>query len=173
MNKLLMTAFFLVISISSIAVALQTDDPAPTFALRDNTDRNFYLSDCVGPKKKKPVKGVVLNFFASYCKPCRNELPVLNSLTDEFEKKGVKVVIIGFNEDFDRIAEMLAGLKVDKPIVLSDRYGKVGEKYGVRHLPMTFFINADGRIKDVIRGELPEIEKVLRTKVEKLIGSSQ
>ena len=163
----LLAAFTL---LATTAFALKLNEPAPSFALRDSTDCNFYLSDYVGPKKKKPCKGVILSFFASYCKPCRNELPVLNGLVDEFEKKGIKVVLIGFNEDFDKIGEMLNELKVDKPVILADRYGKVGEKYGVKFLPMTLFIAPDGTVRDMIRGELPDIEKVFRQKAAKLAG---
>ena len=156
--------------LATTAFALKLNDPAPSFALRDSANANFYLTDYVGPKKKKPCKGVIISFFASYCKPCRNELPILNSLVDEFEKQGIKIIVIGFNEDFDKIGEMLSELKVDKPIILADRYGKVGEKYGVKFLPMTVFIAPDGTVKDMIRGELPDIERVFREKAGKLAG---
>jgi len=145
------------------------NDPAPPFSLRDSNGGNFFFSDYIGPKKKQQVKGIILSFFASYCEPCRHELPVLNSLVDEFEKKGIKVVIVGSKEDFDKISAMLDELKVDKPIILSDTYGKTGQKYGVTGLPMTFFIGADGKVKDMIRGELPNIEKALREKAGKLL----
>ncbi|MDA8100795.1 MAG: TlpA disulfide reductase family protein [Nitrospiraceae bacterium] len=154
---------------ASVAFAIKANDPAPSFALRDSHDANFYLSDYVGPKKKKPCKGVILNFFASYCKPCRNELPVLNRLTEEFERKGIVIVLIGFNEDFDRIGELLGELKVDRPVILSDRYGKVGAKYGVRSLPLSVFVDADGIVRSVLFGESPDIEKEFRTKAEQLM----
>lgn len=144
------------------ADALKINDAAPTFALRDIRGGEFYLSDYVGPKKKKPVKGVILNFFATYCKPCRNELPVLNSLVDEYAKQGIVVVIVGFREDSDAISGLLSELRVDKPIILVDRYGKVGEKYGVRFLPMTLSLGADGRVQNIIRGEMQYIERSLR-----------
>jgi peroxiredoxin len=62
---------------------------------------------------------------------------------------------------------LLAELKIEKPIVLSDRNGKVGEKYGVKFLPTTFFIGSDGRVKEVVFGEIKN-EKELREKAEKL-----
>jgi hypothetical protein len=62
---------------------------------------------------------------------------------------------------------LLTELKVNKPVVLSDDHGAVGEKYGVRFLPVTFFIGSDGRIKDVIYGEISG-EKELREKAGKL-----
>lgn len=169
MKRILFTIIVAMIFTSATAFAVNINDPAPTFAFRDSGDGNFYLTDYVGPKKKKVCKGMILNFFASYCKPCRNELPVLNGLVDEFEKKGIKVVVVGFNEDFDKISEMLAELKVDKPIGLSDRYGKVGAKYGVRSLPMMVFVSQDGTVRDMILGEIPESEKVFREQAESLL----
>ncbi|MDP3110827.1 MAG: TlpA disulfide reductase family protein [Thermodesulfovibrionales bacterium] len=166
------------------AFALSINDPAPLFSLRDSNNKYFHLSNYVNPSKENhpsqsplakggskggAVKGIILNFFASYCKPCKNELPVLNSLVDEFEKKGIKIVIVGYGEDFDKINEMLSKIKVDKPIILSDVYSRIGAKYGVNGLPHTVFIGSDGKIKDIIKGELPDIEKVLREKTGKLL----
>jgi thiol-disulfide isomerase/thioredoxin len=149
--------------------AIIVNDVAPTFFLRDSSGNNFYLSDYVHGRKQENVKGIIVSFFASWCKPCRNELPVLNSLVDELKSKGIKVVIIGYNEDFDKIEPMLADIKVTKPVVLSDRYGKVSVKYGVRSLPVTFFIGKDGLVKDMIMGEAANIESELRKKVDRLI----
>lgn len=155
--------------LASTAFALQVNDAAPSFFLRDSGGNNFYLSDYVNGRKKENIKGIIIGFFASWCKPCRNELPVLNSLVDEFQSKGIKVVIIGYNEDFDKIDRMLAEIKVTKPLVLSDTYGKVSTKYCVRSLPVTFFIGKDGLIKDIIMGEAANIEAELRKRAGQLI----
>jgi len=168
MRKHLLIALCLLFLSASNAFALKVNDPAPTFFLRDVNGDNFYLSDHVGGKPKDPSKGVVLVFFASWCGPCKKELPQLNALVDEFARKGVKTVIIGLGEDFDKISDMLDGLKVDKPIVLSDKYKKVSEKYGVVHIPVTIIIGADGRVRDIVRGEVENFGKMMREKVGKL-----
>jgi thiol-disulfide isomerase/thioredoxin len=158
----------LIWSLATPSLALQPGDPAPPFFLRDSNGSPFFLSEQVEPTKRGDIKGLVLNFFASHCKPCRSELPILNSLVTEFKNKGIKLVIIGYREDFDRILPMLEELKVDQPLVLSDHYGKIGDRYGVRFLPTTFFIGSDGKVKEMIRGELPHFEKVLKGKVQQL-----
>lgn len=160
--------FFVILFMSAPSFALNINDPAPLFSLRDGNNKYFHLSDYL-TTSKKGVKGIILNFFASYCKPCKNELPVLNSLVDEFEKKGIKIVIVGYGEDFDKINEMLSKIKVDKPIILSDVYSRIGAKYGVNGLPHTVFIGSDGKVKDIIKGELPNIEKVIRERAGKLL----
>jgi thiol-disulfide isomerase/thioredoxin len=145
--------------------ALSANQAAPPIALRDGSGTYFYLSDYTGPSAKKPAKGVIVNFFASTCDPCRKELPALNSLVDEFALKNIKVVIIGYKEGFDEFMGMLQDLKVEKPLILSDPYGKAGKEYGVYGLPMTVFIGADGKVKEIVRGELTG--KVLKEKAAK------
>lgn len=148
--------------------ALKLNDPAPNFSLQDSGGKDFYLSSVVGEEAKEKSKGVVLCFFATWCAGCRNELPIINSLVDELNSKGIKVVMVDIKEDFDEINEFLAGLNVDKPIVLSDRYGKVMEKYQLRFLPTTYFIGADGTVKDMIFGEIMDA-KELRDSVKKIL----
>lgn len=176
MNRILV-AFFILAFVST-AFALEINEDAPLFSLRDRSGKYFHLSDYITSpniplnKERKDgikTKGIILNFFASYCGPCKAELPILNSLTDEFSRKGIKIVIAGYGEDFNKIETFLSGLKVDKPIILSDIYSKVGRKYGVIGLPYTVIIGADGKIKDIIRGELPDIEKIIREKAGRLL----
>ena len=151
---------------------LKLNEPAPTFALRDSEGKDFYLSSVVGEEAKEKSRGVVLGFFATWCAGCRNELPIINALVDELSGKGIKVVLVDIKEDFDEINEFLAGLKVDKPIVLSDRYGKVMGKYQIRFLPTTYFIGSDGTVKDMIFGEILDANE-LRDSVKKLLKSAQ
>jgi len=145
--------------------ALSANDAAPPIALRDSSGKYFYLSDYTGPSAKKPAKGVIVNFFASTCEPCKKELPALNALVGEFDKKNIRVVIIGYKEGFDGFMGMLEDLKVAKPLILSDPYGKAGKEYGVYGLPMTVFIGADGKVKEIARGELTG--KALKEKAAK------
>jgi thiol-disulfide isomerase/thioredoxin len=167
--KIALTVPLLIFLLASSAfAALKPGDPAPTFSLRDSAGKEFNLSDVVGDEAKEKARGVILGFFATWCVGCRNELPIINSLVDELNGKGIKVVMVDIKEDFETIGEFLAELKVDKPIVLSDRYGKVLEKYQVRFLPTTYFIGADGTVKDMIFGEILDA-KELRDSVKKLL----
>jgi len=167
MKEILISIMLILLFLSPAFASPKANDPAPAFSLKDKDGKNFSLSDVVGANPKNKANGVILGFFASWCVPCRNELPILDSLVDELKGKGVKVVIIGFMEDFDAIRGLLSELKVTKPLVLSDERGAVAEKYGVRFLPVTFFIGGDGKIKDVIYGEI-EGEKELRERAGKL-----
>jgi thiol-disulfide isomerase/thioredoxin len=130
--------------------------------------RDFYLSDVVGPKSREKASGVILSFFATWCVECRKELPLINSLVDELKGKGISVVIVDVKEDVDSINALLSELKVDKPVVLSDRYGKTAETYGVRFLPVTFFIGADARVRHISFGGIRDA-KELRESAGKLL----
>jgi peroxiredoxin len=161
---LIASLFFL---LTAPAFAFKKDDIAPDFTLKDREGREFKLSDVVGPNSKEKANGIILNFFASWCAPCRNELPIINVVADDMKKKGVKVVLIAYLEDFDAVQDMLTALKVSKPLVLSDPGGRVGEQYKVRFLPVTFFIGGDGKLKEIMYGEI-ESEKEMREIAGKL-----
>ncbi len=167
--KKTVTAVILMFLIASPALAgLKLNDSAPMFSLPDSSGSTFYLGDAVGATRKKNGHGIVLSFFASWCIPCRNELPLINSLVDELKTKGVTVVLVDVKEDFETISALLTELKVDKPIVLSDRNGKASEKYQVRFLPTMFLIDAGGKVRNVIYGGITG-EKELRDNVQKLL----
>jgi peroxiredoxin len=153
---------------SSVPAALKLNDSAPAFSLRDSEGKDFYLSDAVGAHSNGKAKGVVVSFFASWCISCRNELQLINGLTERLNRSGVKVVIVDVKEDFKTIRAVLAELNVDKPVVLSDSEGKAAELYGVRFFPTTFFIGADGSVKHFIYGEIKD-EKELLDGVQKLV----
>src|SRR5208337_755379 len=113
---------FFLFGVSAFA-GVKVNEIAPVFSLMDLQGKEFNLADFVGTTKKGPGQGVILSFFASWCMPCRNELPLINSLTNELNRKGIKVVIINVKENEKTIHNVLGELKVSNPIVLSDRSG--------------------------------------------------
>ena len=155
-----MTALLILLLAPSAFAALKQNDPAPSFSLRDNRGKDFSLNEVVGAKSREKAKGVIVSFFASWCMACRHELPIINAVTDEMNSEGVQVVIVDVKEDFKSVNSLLAELRVDKPIVVADQEGKIGEQYGIRFLPVTFFIGADGHIKHIIYGEINDGKEV-------------
>lgn len=168
MHKFFISLLAIMLFAGHAAAALKTNDIAPDFSLPDITKKIYSLADFTGPKNNDKNKGFVLSFFASWCMPCRNELPLLDSLVDELNNKGIKVVLIDIKEDAETIKNLLAELKVGKPTVLRDGDGKTAEKYQIRFLPVTFFVASDRRIIDMIFGEIAGKDE-LRKKAEKLL----
>jgi peroxiredoxin len=168
MKKIVLAGLLMFLFAFPVLAALKLNDTAPVFSLRDTAGKSFYLSDAVGAHRNGKVNGVIVSFFASWCIPCRNELPLINALTERLNKRGIEVVLVDIKEDFETIRTLLAELKVDKPVVLSDADGKTAEMYGVRFLPVTFFIGADGSVKHLIYGEIKD-EKALMDGVQALV----
>jgi thiol-disulfide isomerase/thioredoxin len=168
MKKIVIAVFLFFLLASPVLAALKLNDSAPTFSLPDSKGKDFYLGNTVGVERREPVKGIIVSFFATWCIPCRSELPLINAFTENLNKRGIKVVLINVKEDFKTVNALLTELKVDKPLVLSDRNGTTSEKYQVRFLPTTFFIDADGKIRDIIYGGIHG-EKEMRESVQKLL----
>ena len=160
--------FLFFMLVSPVFAALKLNDAAPVFSLRDSTGRDVSLGSVLSSAAKGKKGGIIVSFFASWCVPCRQELPLLDSLAEELKEKGITIVLVDVKEDFDTINTLLAELKVNKPVVLSDRAGKTAENYQIRFLPTTFFINADGKVKDMIFGEIKD-EAAVRKGVDTLV----
>ena len=146
--SIILTLFSLVFS------ELKVGDPAPTFYIRTLEEKNFFMSDTL--KHDKPI---ILSFFATWCVPCREEIPVLDSVRQEFpDMKFYLVDVSGLNtngkamiEDSLMVAKMINFLKVDI-LVLMDIYGKTAEYFAVKELPTLIVIDPKGIISYVHTG---------------------
>jgi peroxiredoxin len=121
--------------------------PAPDFTLTDLDGNTFTLSELRG-------QPVVLNFWATWCPPCRAEMPELQAAS---ERLNGEVAIIGVNqgENAQQIAGFVQPLGFTFPMPLDERMD-VSRQYLVRNLPTTFFIDRDGIIRYTQVGPLTE-----------------
>lgn len=115
-----------------------TDELAPTFALTTLEGDVFDLAAHVADQGKP----VVLNLWASWCPPCRAEMPAINTASQRHPE--VEFVGVAVNDDPDKAAEFAAEIDVSYTIAIDD--GTVEDAYPVMGLPGTFFINPDGTI---------------------------
>ena len=92
-------------------------------------------------------KPVVLNFWASWCAPCKEEAPLLQNTWKQVQTQGKDVVILGidFQDSKNDSLSFLQAYNITYPIVL-DADGSVASKYGVPSLPQTIFINRNGMV---------------------------
>ncbi len=138
---------------------------APDFQLKDINGQTVKLSDFRG-------KAVVLNFWATWCPPCKVEIPWFEDLQNRYGNQGLVVVGVALDDASDKeIADFAKEMKMNYPVLLgkeetSDLYG------GVEALPTTFYIDRNGKILSSVPGlvDRKEIEdnivKALNTKVE-------
>ena len=112
---------------------------APDFELPALDGKNLKLSDLRG-------KAVLLNFWATYCEPCKREMPWFVELQREYGPQGFQVVGVAMDDaGTDEIAKFTKEMGVNYPILIGKE--SVGESYGgVGVLPTTFFLNRDGKL---------------------------
>jgi cytochrome c biogenesis protein CcmG/thiol:disulfide interchange protein DsbE len=140
------------------------NQPAPDFALAALDGKTLRLSDYRG-------KAVLLNFWATWCEPCKIEMPWFVDLQKKYESQGLQVIGVAMDDvPTKEIAEFAQKMAVNYPIVIGKE--EVGTQYGgVQYLPSTFYIGRDGKILDrvfglVSRSEIESnVQKALSTQV--------
>ena len=122
--------------------------PAPEFTLPTLDGELLALSDLQG-------QPVVLNFWATWCGPCRAEMPELQRLHEQLGPAGVVVLGVNQQESIQDVASYRQDLGVDFPTVLDQRLG-VSREYAVNSLPTTFFIDREGTIRNMFIGPMTD-----------------
>ena len=128
--------------------ASSNEKVAPGFVLNDLKGKKYDLADYRG-------KGVLINFWATYCPPCEKEMPYLESAYQDYKDQGVEILAVNAEEPSLIVNQFAAKQKLSFPILL-DRDGEVLDKYHVQNLPITFLVNKDGVIEDQVFGEMTE-----------------
>ncbi len=137
---------------------------APAFGLEALDGKTVHLSDFRG-------KAVLLNFWATWCVPCKLEMPWFEQLQKQYGPQGLQVLGIAMDDtDKADIAEFAKNLGVDYPILLGKE--SVGEAYGgVQFLPATFYVGRDGKVVDKVFGLKGRSE--IEDNIKKALGRNQ
>jgi peroxiredoxin len=143
--SVIIALFFFVAS----AYALDNGSKVPNFTLTDLSGKNVSLSDYKG-------KVVVLNFWASWCPPCKAEMPEFNEMDREFKKSGDTVLLAinmtdGRRETKKKVETFISEQKY-KMRVLLDSEGKASNLFDIRYLPTTYVIDAEGTVTGQLVG---------------------
>ncbi|MBS4209712.1 thiol-disulfide oxidoreductase ResA [Bacillus sp. FJAT-50079] len=123
-------------------------DQAPDFVLTDMDGNKHKLSDYRG-------KGVFLNFWGTYCEPCKREMPYMNNQFHAYQDQGVEILAVNVGEPEFLINKFANRHNLDFPI-LKDKNKDVMSVYDVGYLPATFLVNPEGEITLIEVGELTE-----------------
>jgi peroxiredoxin len=128
------------------AEAAQEGKPAPDVALSDLNGNTHRLSDYKG-------KPVMINFWATWCTPCKIELPIYVAAYDRNKDKGLVILAVDEQEQVDLVQKFVTEQKLPLQVLL-DKDGQAATLYRVRGLPSTYFVNADGVLVKAQRGAL-------------------
>lgn len=139
-----------------------TGQPAPDFALRSLGDSNLRLSEHLG-------EVVLLNFWATWCGPCRQEMPLLDELYNKYRRAGLVLLSVNLDNETDRAAEMAETLKISYPVLLDARK-EVSRAYQVGTMPVTVLIDREGIVRYVSEGYRPGSEKGYAEELRKLLN---
>jgi peroxiredoxin len=130
---------------------------APDFSLRDLNNQTLELANYRG-------KVVLLDFWATWCTPCRGEIPHFVEFQNNYREQGLQVIGISMDDDAKPVREFYQEFKMNYPVALGNE--KVAEAYGgVLGLPITFLIGRDGRVaaKYVGEVEMPVLQQEIET----------
>jgi cytochrome c biogenesis protein CcmG, thiol:disulfide interchange protein DsbE len=135
---------------------------SPDFALQTIDGDTFHLSDL-------DHQVVLINFWASWCYPCRAEMPAMQRVYLDYQHLGFEILAVNTtNQDsLPAVIDFVEDYGLTFPILL-DNNGEVSRKYQVRSLPSSFFIDNHGIVDDVIIGG-PMAEALLRIRIEELL----
>ncbi|EOP98689.1 thiol-disulfide oxidoreductase ResA [Bacillus cereus] len=123
---------------------VQIGSQAPNFVLVDLEGKKHQLSDYRG-------KGVFLNFWGTWCKPCEKEMPYMNELYPEYKKKGIEILAVDADETEIAVKSFRDQYKLSFPIMI-DKGNEVLNTYGVGPIPATYLIDKNGKVVKIFIG---------------------
>lgn len=135
---------------------------APDFTLQTPEGKTFTLSELRG-------QAVLVNLWATWCPPCRAEMPAMQKMYDEYKEQGFVVLAVNmtYQDTPSAVVPFVQEHKLTFPILIEGT-GEVAEKYELRSLPSSFFIDRNGIIQEVVIGG-PMAEALLRTRIESIL----
>jgi thiol-disulfide isomerase/thioredoxin len=125
---------------ASTVKGIEIGSIAPDFTLINLEGETINLSDF----KSSPV---MLNFWATWCGPCRNEMPYIQEVYEKWKDSNLVILTINNREEISTVSQFMQENDLSFPVLL-DTLGDVFSKYEIRYIPTTFFIDKDGIIKD-------------------------
>lgn len=149
------------VGVFAISTLVFAADAAPDFTLKSSTGENVRLAEQRG-------QVVMLNFWASWCGPCRQEMPLLDGISKKYGKMGFVLYGINVDQDTAEAQKVLQKIKVTYPI-LFDPESKLSSLYKVEAMPSSVFIDKKGNIRFIDRGYVPGDEEKYIKQIQELI----
>ena len=146
---------------STAAHAVAPAMAAPDFTLRTVNGPNLRL-------KEQRGQVVMVNFWATWCGPCRQEMPHLNRLYDKYRKSGFVLLGVNVDDDPQSAIDLANKLGIKFPVLL-DTDKAVSRQYDLSTMPSTVLIDRDGKVRQVHQGYLSGYEDVYDKQIRELL----
>ncbi len=134
---------------------------APDFTLRTADGKNLRLAEQRG-------RVVLVNFWATWCAPCRQEMPLLNQLYQKYQGSGFTLLGVNVDEDSRNAINLATKLGVSFPVLL-DADKAVSKRYDLSSMPSTLLIDRDGKVRYVHRGYQAGFEALYEQQIRELL----
>lgn len=161
LKTVLLGAALSILTASTLASSSLEGRAAPDFVLKSATGENLRLSEHRGDV-------VMINFWATWCGPCRQEMPLLDDLYNRYERVGFKLLGVNIDDDSRRAMQMIEELGVNFP-VLFDQRKEVSKLYEVEAMPVTVLVDREGNVRYVHHGYKPGYEEHYLTEIRSLL----
>lgn len=151
----------LLLIVSTQASSVEVGQTSPDFTLSSSSGLNTRLAEQRG-------QVVMLNFWATWCNPCRVEMPHLQKLYSQYKDIGFTIYGINIDNNKVKAAKMAKDLGAKFPI-LFDNTQKVSKLYSIKAMPLTLLIDRDGKVRHMFSGYKPGYEKKYATAIRQLL----
>lgn len=150
-----------VLAATSLASSGLEGQVAPDFALKSSTGENLRLSEYRGDV-------VMINFWATWCGPCRQEMPLLDELYTRYARVGFNLLGVNIDDDSRRAMQMVEELGINFPVLFDSRK-EVSKLYEVEAMPVTVLVDRAGNVRHVHHGYKPGYEDIYLDQVRALL----
>ncbi|MFQ5983451.1 MAG: TlpA family protein disulfide reductase [Woeseiaceae bacterium] len=158
---ILLGALLSTTSVGSVASSGLAGQPAPDFVLKSATGENLRLSEYRGDV-------VLINFWATWCGPCRQEMPLLDELYGRYQRVGFSLLGVNIDDDARRAMAMVDELGVSFPVLFDDKK-QVSKLYEVEAMPVTVLLDREGTVRHVHHGYKPGYEQKYLNEIRALL----
>jgi len=161
LKSIVLGALFIVVTATSVASSGLMGQSAPDFVLKSASGSNLRLSEARGDV-------VMINFWATWCGPCRQEMPLLDELYTRYQRVGFNLLGVNIDDDSRKAIQMIEELGVHFP-VLFDESKVVSKLYEVNAMPVTILVDRSGTVRHVHHGYKPGYEDKYLTEIRSLL----
>ncbi|MGB6356376.1 MAG: TlpA disulfide reductase family protein [Steroidobacteraceae bacterium] len=159
--KLLRRCALAAVAVAATAFAADAGGPAPAFTLTTLTGAPGALSQYKG-------QVVMVNFWATWCGPCQQEMPLLDQMYKKYKPAGFTLIGVNVDKEAPPVKELMARKPVSFPVLL-DPANQVSKAYHVDEMPSSVIIDRKGEIRYIHRGYKPGDENEYQDRIRQLI----